>query len=54
MVLRATRLVDLHWFWVRGHSRVDGNEAADKLAKRGAAGERICAPASFYDVVSDD
>ena len=43
MVHRATGLVDLQWYWVRGHSRVEGNEAADKLAKRGAAGERLCA-----------
>ena len=40
-VSRAAALVDLQWFWVRGHSRVAGNEAADKLAKRGSKGETL-------------
>ena len=43
MVYRVSGLVDLQWHWVRGHSRVEGNECADKLAKRGSAGERLSA-----------
>jgi ribonuclease HI len=29
---------DIEWIWVRGHSGHDGNERADALANRGAAG----------------
>ena len=43
MSLRVSGLVDLQWHWVQGHSRVEGNECADKLAKRGSAAERLSA-----------
>jgi ribonuclease HI len=39
----------VHFFWVPGHAEVEGNELADRLAKRGAAGFTSRAPISITD-----
>ena len=41
MAVQAAQQSALEWHWVRGHSRVEGNECADKLAKQGASGVRL-------------
>ena len=41
MAVQAAQQSALEWHWVRGHSRIEGNECADKLAKQGATGVRL-------------
>ena len=48
-LIHIARTNRVHFFWVPGHAEVEGNELADRLAKRGAAGFTSQAPISITD-----
>ena len=50
---RLSSEVHLNWFWVEGHTDVQGNLKADEFAKSGISSECCYWPTSLHDTVTE-